>query len=147
MRILFVGLLLTAAMLAISCEVQEILVLHGLSIEVPLSRYHMADTLRFTVVNAGKDRCELMACNGKLTYWLQTGSGGVWQDRDSINIGPCDALHSPIVLERSQTLTESLALSLVRSSPTGMCRVRIGARVAGQMGFEDRFSNAFELSN
>jgi len=113
MRSVSVSVLLVAGSLGLSCSDMGALTPSGLSITVPQIRYHLSDTLRFTIVNTGDQKYLLGASNGKLTYFLQSGTYGNWQDRDSINLylGPTLAIYAPIVLSPGRSRVESLALS------------------------------------
>ena len=123
-------------------------VVSQLTVQTASQQYRTSDTLRFTIANFLRTETHVLACNLKLSYWLQDLDGSTWRDRHLINLGPCLALHVLyVVLVPNQSRSVQLELTTLPSLAAGKHRIRIGFRFPGQSQLQFSHSDTFDIIN
>ncbi len=110
----------------------------------PLSQ---SDTIQISILNAYHSDVYLTACNFKLTCWIQQLSGALWQDRSSLNAGPCLSIYpSYIILAPNKVLSQPLSDASLKALSPGDYRIRIEYRLSQDTTIQNSFTNDFQLN-
>lgn len=108
--------------------------------------YKCSDNLNFTIDNPTNKNAYITACDGKLTYRLETFTNFQWRNFIDINIGPCSAIGVwYIQLVPNQNLHEQLALQTINNLESGTYRIKVEYMLENDHYNSTTYSNTFQI--
>jgi len=109
--------------------------------------YRDCEKVNFTIDNPTDQIAFVLACNYKLTYWLEIFRDNSWSEVIGINIGPCLDLFEPyITLLPNYSLKEQLNLCSIENLESGTYRIKIEYEYVNNPYNYNQYSNTFKVS-